>query len=102
MCHGGWDVADAMVACRQLGFPAEGELGCADAASTKPSYITCTGAIHCSSSCFGKNTQSMGIWNMRCTGNEINLTECRGKDNNKCIEDAGMIRSKCNSHMYST
>ncbi len=25
ICHHGWDIEDARVACRQLGFPAEGK-----------------------------------------------------------------------------
>ena len=41
MCHGGWDVDDAIVVCRQLGFPAEG-----DAASLlHPINFTTTGHL---------------------------------------------------------
>ena len=93
MCHGGWGAADAMVVCRQSGFPAEGEdmnCGCADAESTTILFTT----TYRGNTLYQLLTQSMGIWNIRCTVNERKLMDCSAILNNRCAKDAGVICSK--------
>ena len=88
-CVGNWGSLQKVRTC-----------GCADAASTTILFTT-TGATHCTSSCFGRTTELMGIYNINCTGNEMNLTECHDKiDNEGCGGDAGVICSKCTSTQY--
>ena len=75
VCDDGWNLNDAAVVCRQLGFP---------------------GAI--SSSCcaaFGQGTGPIWLDDVRCTGSETSLSSCshRGWGRHRCAhyEDAGVI-----------
>ena len=74
VCDNGWDLNDAAVVCRQLGFP---------------------GAI--SSSCcavFGQGTGPIWLDGVRCTGSETSLSSCFhpgwGRHNCYHHEDAGV------------
>ena len=88
-CVGNWGSLQKVRTC-----------GCADAASTTILFTT-TGATNCSGSCFGKTTGLRGIWNISCTGEEINLTQCDGTYNERCGEDAGVTCSKCTNTQYN-
>ncbi len=73
VCDDGWDINDARVVCRQLGFP--------DAeAALKNSY-------------FGRGTGAILLDDLRCEGNESSLFSCRhngvGIHYGRHREDAG-------------
>ena len=74
VCDDGWDVNDAAVVCRQLGFP----------------------GTHSSSCCaaFGPGTDPIWLDNVRCTGSETSLSSCShggwGIHNCGHSEDAGV------------
>ena len=75
VCDDDWDLKDANVVCRQLGFVE------AIAANT--------------SAAFGTGEGQIWMDNVRCTGHEISLTECGhdgwGKENCDHSEDAGVM-----------
>ena len=61
-----------------------------------PSYLLPhAGATNCSGSCFGRITGLRGIWNISCTGREMNILQSVMNDG--CGGDAGVICSKCTS-----
>ena len=75
VCDDDWDLKDANVVCRQLGF---------------------VGAVAANmSAAFGQGKGQMWMDDVRCAGNESSLTECRhnGWGNENCghYEDAGVI-----------
>jgi len=70
VCEGGWDMNDAKVACRQLGF-------------TKA-----VGYWH-----FGRGSGKVWLYNMRCTGTETSLHSCTH-------DEWGTVPSWCNKHQY--
>ena len=77
VCHDGWDINDATVVCRQLGF---------------------SGATSAESSAFfGQGSGEIVLGNVACTGSESNLRECPS-GNSGCHhgEDAGVICSDDN------
>ena len=75
VCHSSWDLQDAMVVCRQLG------------------YATAVGAPWWAA--FGRGSGPIWYDIVRCTGREANLTQCghRGLGVHKCYhdQDAGVI-----------
>ena len=81
LCDYNWDIADAVVVCRQLGYPraVEAPINAAFGAGSGPSWYS----------------------NVYCTGTESNLTECRKSNRNfgnACShsQDAGVVcSSKC-------
>ena len=81
LCDYNWDIADAVVVCRQLGYPraVEAPINAAFGAGSGPSWYS----------------------NVFCTGTERNLTECRKSNHNfgsACShsQDAGAVcSSKC-------
>ena len=79
VCDDSWDIKDAAVVCRQLGYP--------------------TALVAVLSAGFGEGTTS-NIWldNIDCTGSELNLTDCSSSTyewSRRCThgEDAGVVCS---------
>lgn len=56
VCHNGWDLIDANIVCRELGFPGAKK------------------ALR--SAFFGQGSGSIWIDDLQCTGKENSLTEC--------------------------
>ena len=75
VCDDSWDLIDASVVCRELGY----------GRPVKASV----------SATFGRGNGTIGMGDVRCTGNERSLTECRhngwGKHNCDHSEDVGVI-----------
>ena len=85
VCDNGWNMNDATVVCRELGFP---------------------GAI--SSSCcaaFGQGTGPIWLNDVQCTGSERSLSSCShpgwGIENCGHGDDVGVnCQCKCPTHIY--
>ena len=79
VCDDYWDINDANVVCRQLGYRA---------AAQAWSYAR-----------FGSGTGQIWMDNLRCTGNETNLDECEfqgwGVHNCGHYEDASVTCAPC-------
>ena len=75
VCDDSWDSSDAVVVCRQLGFPA-------------------TGAVALSQAVFGQGTGPILLDNVACSGTESRLADCshNGIGTHNCAhsEDAGV------------
>ena len=56
LCDDSWDIKDAQVACRELGYPPYGAV---------PTY-----------NCYTDSQLSFGITHINCTGNEEHLVNC--------------------------
>lgn len=83
VCDDGWDLVDANVFCRELGFKR------AERAAHRAAY--------------GKGKGQVWLTDLRCSGDERSLTECRhGRwGENKCDhgEDAGVVCVTGNVHV---
>ena len=77
VCDDLWDLTDANVVCRELGFE-----------RAVKAHVSAT---------FGQGNGTIWMDDVRCTGNERSLTECRhngwGKQNCDHSQDAGVVCS---------
>lgn len=68
----GWDVDDAQVVCRQLGYSTIGK--------TLAPFIRCPflslGALAVYDSTYGRPMKTVHLLNVGCDGNELNINEC--------------------------
>ena len=84
VCDDSWDLRDAQVVCRQLGFP--------DA-------LRAPGSAH-----FGQGSGKILLDDVQCTGNERSIEECRhsgwGIENCAHSEDASVICSMSTNICY--
>ena len=86
VCDDGWDLQDATVVCRQLG------------------YGSAVGALEFAY--FGEGSGPIWYSNVLCSGREMNLTQCStATSENNCLhsEDAGVIctsKSNCFLVLY--
>ena len=78
VCDDGWDLSDARVVCRQLGFP--------------DATLSSTG------SSFGEGNGSIWMDDVECSGDEARLEDCTfsgwGVNNCDHTKDSGVICSK--------
>ena len=86
VCDDGWDLNDAAVVCRELGFP--GAI----------SYSCCAA--------FGQGTGTIWLNGVRCTGRENSLSSCshRGWGRHNCghDKDAGVFcQRECHVPVYT-
>ena len=86
VCDDLWDVNDAQVACRQLGYPTD--------------RATAYRFAH-----FGQGTGEILLDNLGCTGTENSLFDCQkngfGNQNCQHSQDAGIsCPSKCYKHKF--
>ena len=85
ICDDSWDMNDAIVICRQLGFPV---------------------AIRKSSRAeFGQGVDPIWLDNVQCTGNEQSVAQCFhngwGDHNCRHTEDAGVVCAGTYVHVYT-
>ena len=78
VCDDYWDITDATVVCRQLGYP--------------------TALVAVVSAGFGEgDTRNIWLDDVHCTGTELNLTDCAnsgyGREDCSHSEDAGVVCS---------
>ena len=97
ICDDHWDVLDARVACRQLGYSGQGIAQCA---CTLDCHIIFGGwmfqcyvdAQPLSRAFFGQGSGDILIDNLVCSGSERHLLNCSFQSNHDCehSEDAGV------------
>ena len=89
VCGDGWDITDARVVCRELGYPGA---------------VASYGGAH-----FGQGSGTIWLDDVQCTGREDSLTYCehRGWGRHNCMhqQDAGVVcqseyRGTFNDRMY--
>ena len=84
VCDDGWDLKDANVVCRELGFP---------------EALTASKAA-----AFGAGQGKIWMENVQCVGDESSLTECNhqgwGKGNCSHSEDAGAVCTSGNTKSF--
>ena len=89
VCADGWDITDARVLCKGLGYPGA---------------VASYGSAH-----FGQGNGAIWLSNVNCTGREDSLTQCahRGWGKHNCIhqQDVGVVcqseyRGTVNDLMY--
>ena len=99
VCDDVWDNQDAMVVCRQLGFPAQGQHS-----YCVPSPLCCfkpffnifihVGAIARNGALFGEGSGPIVLDNVQCSGSESMILDCTANDigvhNCDHSEDAGV------------
>ena len=75
VCDDSWDLIDASVVCRELGY-----------GTAVKTYVSATS---------GRGNGTIWMGDVRCTGNERSLAECRhngwGKQNCEHREDVGVV-----------
>ncbi len=78
VCDDGWDTMNAMVVCRQAGFPS-------------------VGATPLTNAMFGQGTGDILLDDVACTGIETRLIDCPFTSNHNCAhsEDASVRCEEC-------
>lgn len=82
VCDNSWDLLDAIVACRQLGYN--------------------TAAAALTGSAFGAGSGPNWIISIKCTGYEANLTKCRHSDDHSSCSRSRHAGVICSGELQNT
>ena len=86
MCNNNWDLQDANVVCRELG------------------YAGAVAAVRRAADIYGQATGAIWMADVDCRGNETSLLECNqtkiGENNCGHDDDAGVICIALGNHFY--